>query len=177
MEEASITFISEAQKSLLDLVRNSDSSPEATADAFRELQRRQLQVQGIELDEGTRLALQAAGISQMGSPWMTTFVRFDPAEAWRKVGVPVLAVNGTLDTQVSPDLNLGAIESAIEEGGGEIEIMRLEGLNHMLQPAKTGGVDEYALIDVTMDEQSLAKITTWLRKIAADPDAPITGAP
>lgn len=177
MTDASITFISEAQKSLLDLIRDPEAFPEATADAFRELQRRQMQVQGLEIDEDTRLALEAAGINQMKSPWMTTFVRFDPAEAWRKVEVPVLAINGTLDTQVSPDLNLGAIESAIEEGGGEIEIMRLEGLNHMLQPAKTGGVDEYALIDVTMDEQSLVKITAWLRKIVANPDAPITGAP
>ena len=176
LDEDSIRSISEAQKLFLGLILDRDASPEARVNAFRKLQRRQLLAQGMDLDEEARRSLEMAGLAEMRSPWMTTFVRFDPAEAWRQVRVPVLAVNGTLDTQVSPELNLGAIAAAIEEGGGQVEVARLEGLNHMLQPAKTGGIDEYASIDVTMDEHALARITAWIREHTIKLEIPLKGA-
>jgi hypothetical protein len=98
---------------------------------------------------------------------MTNFIRFDPATAWREVEVPVLAINGTLDSQVAADINLPAIEEAVRNGGGSIEVVRLEGLNHMLQPAITGGPDEYGAIKTTMDEAAMAIIANFILEAPA----------
>ena len=76
--------------------------------------------------------------SASSTPWMKSFIGLDPADAWRRVEVPVLAVNGTLDLQVWHDLNLDAIHAAVTAGGGRIDVVRLEELNHMLQPTSTG---------------------------------------
>ena len=168
VDEASIESISEVQRRVLELIRDPDSALEAKVEAIRELQRRQLALQGAEIDQEMLASLEAAGVEQLTSPWMETFVRFDPAEAWGRVRVPVLAVNGTLDTQVSSELNLGSIVTAVEAGGGRVEAIRFEGLNHMLQPAITGGVDEYGSIDITMDEKALAVITAWIGQVTDD---------
>jgi hypothetical protein len=168
VDEASIESISEVQRLVLELIRDPDSALEAKVEAIRELQRRQLALQGAEIDQEMLASLEAAGVEQLTSPWMETFVRFDPAEAWGRVRVPVLAVNGTLDTQVSSELNLGSIVTAVEAGGGRVEAIRFEGLNHLLQPAITGGVDEYGSIDITMDEKALAVITAWIGQVTDD---------
>ena len=76
--------------------------------------------------------------------------------------VPVLAVNGTLDLQVWHDLNLPAIENAVREGGGQVEVVRFEGMNHMLQPATIGTPEEYGIIDTTMDEKAITLIGDWI---------------
>ena len=107
----------------------------------------------------------------MTSPWMVNFIRFDPVTAWRRVGVPVLAINGTLDTQVAADINLPAIEKAVRIGGGSVESLRLEGLNHMLQPATTGGPDEYGAIETTMDEAAMAIIADFIHDASGRPPA------
>jgi Dienelactone hydrolase and related enzymes len=48
----------------------------------------------------------AQGESDLMRPWMRYFVRYDPAPTLRKVRVPVLALNGTLDLQVPYAQNL-----------------------------------------------------------------------
>ena len=67
-----------------------------------------------------------------------------------------------MDLQVWHDLNLPAIEAAVRGGGGSVEIVRFENLNHMLQPAKTGGIDEYGVIDITMAEDAMKTIADWI---------------
>ncbi len=48
------------------------------------------------------------------------------------------------------------------EGGKYFEVVEMPGLNHLLQPAKTGGVNEYGQIDETMAPAALDKIATWI---------------
>jgi hypothetical protein len=77
----------------------------------------------------------------------------------------VLAINGELDLQVLPDQNVPAIEAALKQGGNkDVTVMRLPGLNHLLQPAKTGLPAEYAQIETTMAPAALDAITTWLQQ-------------
>jgi pimeloyl-ACP methyl ester carboxylesterase len=96
-------------------------------------------------------------------PWMKFFISYDPRPALAKVKCPVLAMNGTLDLQVSHEQNLPEIEKAVHSGGGDITIKRYEKLNHLFQPAKTGNISEYAEIETTFDEQAMSDIIQWLR--------------
>ena len=107
----------------------------------------------------------AALVQQSASPWMRYFVLYDPAPALGKVRCPVLAIGAELDLQVPPDQNLPAIEAALKAGGNpDVTITRLPGLNHLLQPAKTGLPAEYAQIETTIAPAALDAITAWARK-------------
>ena len=102
---------------------------------------------------------------QLTSAWYRYFLTHDPAPALRKLTCPVLAINGSKDTQVPPQQNLPAIRKALEEGGNKhFEAVELPGLNHLFQTAKTGAVAEYAQIEETISPVALEKIGNWLVK-------------
>jgi uncharacterized protein len=107
----------------------------------------------------------AALVKQTASPWMRFFVLYDPAPALMKVRCPVLAVGGELDLQVLPDQNLPAIEAALKRGGNtDATVLRLPGLNHLLQPARSGLPAEYAQIEVTIAPAALETMASWIQK-------------
>ncbi|MDZ4753389.1 MAG: alpha/beta fold hydrolase [Phycisphaerae bacterium] len=117
-------------------------------------------------------ALEAAtkmGVEQLGSLWMREFLDHDPRGWISSLVIPVLAVNGTLDLQVDVDQNLPAIEAAAKAGNVPLTTMRFEKLNHLLQPATTGAVQEYSAIETTIDPAALAYIVDWVVKTANDP--------
>jgi hypothetical protein len=109
----------------------------------------------------------AALVKQFSSPWFRFFATYDPAPALTKVRCPVLAIAGELDLQVLPNQNLPAIGAALKQGGNQNHtVLELPGLNHLLQPAKTGLPAEYAQIEVTIAPAALDLITTWLQQRA-----------
>lgn len=104
-----------------------------------------------------------AAARPMRSPWFREFLTYDPAPALRKVKCPVLALNGSKDTQVPPAQNLPAIRKALEEGGNKsFETVELPGLNHLFQTAKTGSPLEYGDIGETLAPAVLRKVGEWL---------------
>lgn len=119
----------------------------------------------IQSEEGReRMAGMLYG--QFTNDWIRGFVSIDPADALGRVSVPVLALNGTLDTQVDADLNLGAIERALADGAcPSATIVRLPGLNHLFQPAETGMLGEYGAIETTFDEATMGLIAGWIRGV------------
>ena len=99
------------------------------------------------------------------SPWYRYFVTYDPAPALAQVKVPVLALNGEKDTQVSAKINLPVIRKTLEASGNkDFEVVEMPGLNHLFQTAKTGGVGEYEQIEETMSPAVLEKIAGWILK-------------
>src|SRR5690606_1922069 len=52
----------------------------------------------------------ATQVNQLASPWMTWFIRYDPAPALEKVKCPVLALFGEKDLQVPASSNRAAVE-------------------------------------------------------------------
>lgn len=98
-------------------------------------------------------------------PWMRYFISYDPSSDLRKLDIPVLAINGSKDTQVSADENLQLIESILKATGNKkLTTKKLEGLNHLLQTAITGDDKEYATIAETMAPTALSYITNWIQK-------------
>ncbi len=98
-------------------------------------------------------------------PWTRYFIRYDPRPTLKKVTVPVLALNGDLDTQVSAEQNIPEIEKALKEAPTkDITIKRFPGLNHLFQKAKTGALEEYAENEETMNPEVLKMISDWIVK-------------
>ena len=102
-------------------------------------------------------------MKQVLNPWMRYFLAFDPRPALEATRVPVLALNGELDVQVDAEQNLTAIDAALEKGGNHnVTLHRLPKHNHLFQRAKTGLVNEYAVIEETLSPEVLDLIRDWI---------------
>ncbi len=105
-------------------------------------------------------------LAQFVNPWMKYFVGYDPRPAIAKIKVPLLALNGSNDTQVIPSQNLPAIMEAARSGGnGRVETKELQGLNHLFQKCKTGLPNEYGDIEETINPIALETMGSWIVKI------------
>ncbi len=102
------------------------------------------------------------GMAQVGSPWMKVFLALDPDPAIRALSVPTLVLFGERDLQVSPKRNAGAFQRAASQYPVAPKVTIVPSANHLFQPAKTGMMDEYALIPVDMDPEVPPMIAKWI---------------
>ncbi len=110
-------------------------------------------------------AIFESSVTPMLSPWFRYFLSYDPRPALTKLRCPVLALNGELDLQVDPKLNLPEIRKAFAAGGNsDVQVVELPGLNHLFQTAKSGSPSEYRLIEETMSPVALKAMSDWLAK-------------
>ncbi len=122
-----------------------------------------------ELSEAHREEMSPAifesSVTPMLSPWFRYFLSYDPRPALTKLRCPVFALNGELDLQVDPKLNLPEIRKAFAaSGNADVQVVELSGLNHLFQTAKSGSPSEYRTIDETMSPVALKAISEWLSK-------------
>jgi pimeloyl-ACP methyl ester carboxylesterase len=97
--------------------------------------------------------------------WFRFFLRYDARLTLRKVTIPVLAINGEKDLQVSPKTNLDAIAAALKEAGNkDFSVVLLPGLNHMFQTSKTGLPMEYGDLEETISPVALKTMSDWILK-------------
>jgi alpha/beta superfamily hydrolase len=121
------------------------------------------QLRAVLASSGATAAQQASALAELTTPWMRFFVTYDPAPVLTRTRIPVLALNGSLDLQVLPDLNLPPIQQALQDAGNQqATVQKLEGLNHLFQHAATGSPMEYGTIDETMAPEVLAQIAGWI---------------
>jgi uncharacterized protein len=103
-------------------------------------------------------------ISVLLSKWFRFYITYDPSITLEKVKVPVLAINGEKDLQVSSKQNLAAIEAALIKGRNkDYSIKELPGLNHLFQTASTGAMSEYGTIKETLAPVALEIISDWIK--------------
>lgn len=104
-------------------------------------------------------------IKTITSPWMLTFIKFDPIEYLSKVNCPVLAINGAKDSQVLSKVNLEGIENGLKMANNkDVTINELEDLNHLFQTSKTGSFSEYASNKETFSPVALKIISDWINE-------------
>lgn len=104
------------------------------------------------------------------SPWMRFFLKYDPRSALRQIRIPVLALDGSLDTQVPAQQDLEGINGALQAAGNrDYRVVELPGLNHLFQNAKTGLAAEYGAIEETISPPVLELIATWINQRFAHP--------
>src|SRR5262245_37765646 len=103
---------------------------------------------------------------QADTPWFQSFLMFDPARVIRDVRQPVLFIHGELDAEV-PVSHLDRLgELAQKEGRSRsVAVVAVRGVNHLLTPAVTGDVAEYAsLTNRNVSSDVTKAITEWLTK-------------
>jgi uncharacterized protein len=126
-----------------------------------------------QVPEAQRGAALKGQIDDALSPWMRSFLTYDPLPALRAVKCPVLALFGGKDLQVTPAQNAGPVEAALKEGGHADQSVRvLPGLNHLFQTAGTGSPTEYAAIEETMAPAALTAVSEWIVARTTAPPPP-----
>jgi pimeloyl-ACP methyl ester carboxylesterase len=115
--------------------------------------------------KGPELAAQLeAGLPKLVTPEIRSLFAYSAAETLAKLRCPVLALFGGKDLQVPADSNLRAAAAAFTAGHvPSFTLVKLPGLNHLFQTAKTGNVTEYALSEETISPRALETMATWLR--------------
>ena len=99
------------------------------------------------------------------SPYFRELLIYDPQPTLRQLTVPVLAFYGTLDVQVPPVQSVGWLTGALRWAGNtDYTVEVFEGLNHLMQPAITGAIEEYGQIEITMAPEVLELVADWLRQ-------------
>ena len=100
------------------------------------------------------------------TPWFQSLLAFDPARVMKDVDQPLLIVQPELDVQVPPHHadKLLALAQARKKKT-DVQVMKVPGINHLLVPAKTGEVSEYASLSGAEVAPSVpAGIGVWLAK-------------
>lgn len=101
------------------------------------------------------------------SRWFRDFARYDPRPALRKVDVPILVVFGDRDLMVPPQQNAAPMRAALESSPSDhVSVRVLEGLNHLMQPAKADQAGNAAEIDTTLSPEILEQLTGWIQERA-----------
>lgn len=116
-------------------------------------------------------------INSLFSPWMKFFLKYDPVPVLKKVKIPVLAINGKKDLQVSYKKNLDNIYKAltgeerpdnniVTHSNTNVTTIVIEDLNHLFQKANTGDPREYSTIEETINQSVLNEIAEWIKVIS-----------
>ena len=152
-------LILEQQRHMLDVMK----TPEAERQAKIELQQKiQAAVIAEKGWEGVPPELRA----QADSTWFRSLLLFDPAKVMPRVKQPILIVQGDLDTQVTPaNADALAALARARKKAAPVEVLHVPDVNHLLVPAKTGEVSEYAsLSDQKVAPAIMSAIAEWLKK-------------
>jgi pimeloyl-ACP methyl ester carboxylesterase len=110
----------------------------------------------------------ATTLAQLTSPWYRAFIAYDPAPTLRALQIPVLALLGGRDTQVSAVQNGPALRAALS-GDPKAKVVELPDLNHLFQTAASGGVEEYGKIEETVAPLALKTIGDWIVGVVGPP--------
>jgi pimeloyl-ACP methyl ester carboxylesterase len=103
------------------------------------------------------------------TPWMQSVLLFDPAKTLEDVRQPILFVHGGIDHEVEPANAERLAEIARKEGKSKsVELVVVRGVNHLLTPAVSGEIKEYAsLDDRTVSKDVTEAVNGWLTRTFA----------
>ena len=106
-------------------------------------------------------------VKMVDSPWLVSYLKYDPATDFRKINSPVMLIIGDNDKQVNATANIQAAENILPKAvKAKSQLKTYPTLNHLFQPSETGSPGEYAKIETTISEEVLDDITSWIIKTA-----------
>ena len=158
--EADIAWQTSWRREIMEISASSAPADDA-AEAIRSIVDAALENPPAGVTETLDPSMADQFVTAFTDPWMRFFLAYDPAPALEDLDIPVLALIGSLDVQVSAEENIPALEAALA-GNGDATVSDLEGLNHLFQNAETGAVSEYTRIEETFSPEAIDLITTWI---------------
>jgi len=107
---------------------------------------------------------------QADTPWFRSLLAFDPATVIDDIEAPILIVHGDLDHEV-PVAHAERLADLARKGKSEsVSLVTIRGINHLLIPAFTGTVSEYATLnDHNVSKDLSSAVTGWLTKALPPP--------
>ena len=106
-------------------------------------------------------------VKMVDSPWLVSYLKYDPATDIRKINSPVMLIIGDNDKQVNATANIQAAGNNLPKAVKTKSLLKAyPTLNHLFQPSETGSPGEYAKIETTISEEVLDDITSWITKTA-----------
>jgi pimeloyl-ACP methyl ester carboxylesterase len=103
------------------------------------------------------------------TPWFQSLLTYDPAKVLKDVKQPLLFVHGELDKQV-PVAHADRLADLARKHSDSksVDVVVVRGVNHLLVPAITGEISEYAsLPDRNVSKNVSGTLTAWLTKTFA----------
>ena len=100
-------------------------------------------------------------LQQADTPYIRHFLTVDAGKLLPEIKCPVLALNGTKDTQVDCDANTTRIEKGLALCKHSIK--KIDGVNHLFQHCNTGIVTEYQQIEETISPEVLQEVAKWIK--------------
>jgi len=105
---------------------------------------------------------------QADTPWFQSLLMFDPAKVIKDVRQPLLIVHGELDAQVPVSHADRLAELGKTSRSKAVAVVTVRGVNHLLVPAVTGDVAEYAsLQNRSLSADVTTAVSAWLTKTFA----------
>ena len=92
---------------------------------------------------------------------MDYFIAYSPAADIAATVCPALVVYGAKDIQVVPSVN----KPIMERLAPKADIREYESLNHLMQHAVKGTIDEYGQIEETFSPEVLSDITSFILRV------------
>lgn len=93
--------------------------------------------------------------------WMHFFLSYNPASDLRNLKIPALIIYGGKDRQVPSEMN----SDVARQLAPRATVRSYPGLNHMMQHAPTGAVEEYSSIEETISPEVLKDIATFIQSL------------
>ena len=104
-------------------------------------------------------------VTQITSPWIVNFIRYNPKDDLTKLKTPMLFMVGEKDYQVPAEPNVAALKAIIEKGKKKnITIKVIPGANHLFQQCKECTVSEYGKLEETFSTEALQLMAEWIKK-------------
>lgn len=152
------------QQQILSIIKN-ESDLEKAETLLLEIIAKQL-VNLPKEEQQTSAEAMDAQMKRCNSRWFRYYLTYDPAISLKHLKIPVLVINGELDSQVSPKQNLPVIAKIFEKTGNKnYRIIEFPKLNHFFQTCETGSILEYGKIEETIAPVVLNNLSDWILEI------------
>ena len=154
--EEKLKKIQNISRLIMEKVKASKSTESAIEAVSKILSPRNLAILGTEENQKNDI------IRSYTKPWYRYFMTYDPANYFTDKALPILALNGELDVQVTAKENLAGLRVILKDHN-DATVKLLPGLNHMFQTAETGSINEYRQIEQTISPEVLSIVSTWIK--------------
>lgn len=106
-------------------------------------------------------SLKSVLTAKANNHWMMFFLGYNPAKDLMSLKIPAFIIYGEKDQQVPPELNYDLATKLAPKA----KVVIYPGLNHLMQHAITGRVDEYKIIEETFAPEVLDDITSFIKSV------------